>query len=68
MNAPIREVFKLFTERFGDFKLREHNLLQAPIAETVFQPRVGGNLYDRAVDGIERLTRAHGIASTTAPT
>jgi hypothetical protein len=29
---------------------------------------VGGNLYDRAVDGIERLTRAHGIASTTAPT
>jgi uncharacterized protein YndB with AHSA1/START domain len=51
VNAPIVEAFKVFTERFGDFKPREHNLLQAPIAETVFEPRVGGNIYDRAVDG-----------------
>jgi hypothetical protein len=53
VNAPIGEASKVFTERFGDFKPREHNLLQAPIAETVFQPRVGGNIYDRAVDGTE---------------
>jgi uncharacterized protein YndB with AHSA1/START domain len=53
VNAPIGEAFKVFTERFGDFKPREHNLLQAPIAETVFEPRVGGNIYDRAVDGTE---------------
>jgi len=53
VNAPIGEAFKVFTERFGDFKPREHNLLQAPIAETVFEPRVGGNIYDRAVDGSE---------------
>jgi uncharacterized protein YndB with AHSA1/START domain len=53
VNAPIREAFKVFTERFGDFKPREHNLLQAAIAETVFEPRVGGNIYDRAVDGSE---------------
>ena len=53
VNAPIREAFKVFTERFGDFKSREHNLLQSPIAETVFEPRVGGNIYDRAVDGTE---------------
>ncbi|HLA14432.1 MAG TPA: hypothetical protein VJZ25_05355 [Gemmatimonadaceae bacterium] len=32
VNAPIGEAFKVFTERFGDFKPREHNLLQAPIA------------------------------------
>ena len=25
----------------------------APIAETVFEPRVGGSIYDRAVDGSE---------------
>ena len=31
----------------------EHNLLGAPIAETVFEPRVGGNIVDRAVDGTE---------------
>jgi uncharacterized protein YndB with AHSA1/START domain len=53
VNAPIGEAFKVFTERFGDFKPREHNLLRAPIAETVFEPRVGGNIYDRAVDGTE---------------
>jgi hypothetical protein len=53
VNAPIAEAFKVFTERFGDFKPREHNLLRAPIAETVFEPRVGGNIYDRAVDGSE---------------
>ena len=53
VNAPIADAFKVFTERFGDFKPREHNLLKAPIAETVFEPRVGGNIYDRAVDGSE---------------
>jgi hypothetical protein len=53
VNAPIAEAFKVFTARFGDFKPREHNLLQAPIAETVFEPRVGGNIYDRAADGTE---------------
>lgn len=53
VNAPISEAFMVFTERFGDFKPREHNLLQAPIAETVFEPRVGGNIYDRAIDGTE---------------
>ena len=53
VNAPISEAFKVFTERFGDFKPPEHNLLQAAIAETVFEPRVGGNIFDRAVDGSE---------------
>jgi uncharacterized protein YndB with AHSA1/START domain len=53
VNAPIGEAFKVFTQRFGDFKPREHNLLRAAIAETVFEPRVGGNIYDRAVDGSE---------------
>ena len=53
VNAPISDAFKVFTERFGDFKPREHNLLKAAIAETVFEPRVGGNIYDRGVDGSE---------------
>ena len=53
VDTPVREAFKVFTERFGDFKPREHNLLKAAIAETVFEPRVGGNIYDRGVDGSE---------------
>ena len=53
VEAPIERAFSVFTERFGDFKPPEHNLLGAPIAETVFEPRVGGHIYDRAVDGSE---------------
>jgi hypothetical protein len=53
VDAAIDRAFAVFTERFGDFKPREHNLLHAPIAETVFEPRVGGNIIDRAVDGSE---------------
>ena len=53
VGATIAQAFSAFTERFGDFKPPEHNLLQAPITETVFEPRVGGHIYDRAVDGSE---------------
>jgi len=53
VNTAITQAFTAFTERFGDFKPPEHNLLQAPIAETVFEPRVGGHIYDRAADGSE---------------
>jgi uncharacterized protein YndB with AHSA1/START domain len=45
--------FRVFTENFDRVKPREHNLLQTEIAETVFEPRVGGRVYDRGVDGTE---------------
>ncbi|MGW8888517.1 SRPBCC family protein [Streptomyces sp. NPDC055749] len=53
VEAPIERAFTVFTEQFGDFKPPEHNLLQAAIAETVFEARVGGHIYDRGVDGSE---------------
>ena len=53
VEAPIERAFAVFTERFGDFKPPEHNLLAVPIAETVFEPTVGGHIYDRGVDGSE---------------
>jgi len=53
VDTPIENAFTVFTDRFGDFKPPEHNLLAAPISETVFEPRVGGHIYDRAVDGSE---------------
>jgi uncharacterized protein YndB with AHSA1/START domain len=53
VQASVEKAFAVFTERFGDFKPREHNLLGAPIAETVFEPRVGGHIYDRGTDGSE---------------
>jgi len=51
--VPIGQAFDAFVHRFGDFKPREHNLLDAPIVETVFEPRVGGHIVDRAEDGTE---------------
>jgi uncharacterized protein YndB with AHSA1/START domain len=51
VEAPIERAFRVFTAEFGRFKPREHNLLGVDIAETVFEPRVGGHIYDRGVDG-----------------
>jgi uncharacterized protein YndB with AHSA1/START domain len=53
VDAAIARAFSTFTERFGDFKPPEHNLLGVAIAQTVFEPRVGGHIYDRGVDGTE---------------
>ena len=53
VDAPVEQAFTVFTERFGDFKPPEHNMLGVAIAETVFEPKVGGHIYDRGVDGTE---------------
>jgi uncharacterized protein YndB with AHSA1/START domain len=53
VHAPIERAFTVFTDRFGDFKPPEHNMLGAPLTETVFEPRVGGSIIDRAADGTE---------------
>jgi uncharacterized protein YndB with AHSA1/START domain len=53
VGAPIDRAFAVFTERFGDIKPPEHNLLVSPIAETVLEPWVGGSIVDKAVDGSE---------------
>jgi uncharacterized protein YndB with AHSA1/START domain len=53
VEAPIERAFSVFTDGFGTFKPREHNMLQVDIAETVFETHVGGNVYDRGVDGSE---------------
>ena len=53
VDAPIERAFAVFTDGFGAFKPPEHNLLGVEIEETVFEPRVGGHIYDRGVDGSE---------------
>jgi uncharacterized protein YndB with AHSA1/START domain len=51
VNVSIGDAFSAFVDRFGDFKPPEHNLLGADIAESHFEPKVGGYIYDRAGDG-----------------
>jgi uncharacterized protein YndB with AHSA1/START domain len=53
VDAPIDRAFAVFTEQFDRIKPRDHNLLGVEIAETVFEPREGGRIFDRGVDGSE---------------
>jgi uncharacterized protein YndB with AHSA1/START domain len=53
VDAPVERAFSVFTREFGSFKPPEHNMLGVEIAETVFEPHVGGRLYDRGIDGSE---------------
>ena len=53
VDVPIERAFAVFTEDFDSIKPREHNMLQVEIAETVFEAREGGRIYDRGVDGSE---------------
>ena len=51
VNTGVERAFALFIDQFDAIKPREHNLLSVPIAETVFEPRAGGHVYDVGVDG-----------------
>jgi uncharacterized protein YndB with AHSA1/START domain len=53
VEAPLERAFSVFVDDFDRVKPREHNMLGADIAETVFEPRAGGHIYDRGVDGSE---------------
>ena len=53
VEAPLQRAFEVFVTRFDGIKPREHNMLAVDIAETVFEPRAGGHIYDRGVDGSE---------------
>jgi uncharacterized protein YndB with AHSA1/START domain len=53
VEAPLERAFQVFVDDFDRIKPREHNMLSVAIAETVFEPRAGGRIYDRGVDGSE---------------
>jgi uncharacterized protein YndB with AHSA1/START domain len=53
VDAPIDRAFTVFTEGIGSWFPPRYNLLPVPIAERVFEPRVGGRIYDRGEDGSE---------------
>jgi uncharacterized protein YndB with AHSA1/START domain len=53
VEVPIERAFSVFTEGIGTWWPPEHHILQAELAEMVFEPRAGGHVYDRGVDGSE---------------
>jgi uncharacterized protein YndB with AHSA1/START domain len=53
VEAPIERAFSVFTDQIGSWWPPEHHILEADLAEMVFEPREGGHVYDRGVDGSE---------------
>jgi uncharacterized protein YndB with AHSA1/START domain len=53
VEAPIAKAFSVFTDGIGTWWPPDHHLLEAELAEMVFEPRAGGNIIDRGVDGSE---------------
>ena len=53
VEAPLERAFSVFTEGIGSWFPREYNLMDTDIVERVFEPRVGGRIYDRGADGSE---------------
>ena len=53
VDAPIERAFTVFTDGMGSWWPREHHIMRVEVAEIVFEPRQGGHVYDRGVDGSE---------------
>lgn len=53
VEAPIERAFFVFTEGIGTWWPLEHHILESTLSEMVFEPHVGGHVYDRGEDGSE---------------
>jgi uncharacterized protein YndB with AHSA1/START domain len=53
VEAPIERAFSVFTDGIATWWPPEHHLLEAELDSMVFEPRVGGHIVDRGVDGSE---------------
>ncbi len=53
VQASVERAFRVFTEDIGTWWNPDHHILEGQLAEMVFEPRVGGHIIDRAVDGTE---------------
>jgi uncharacterized protein YndB with AHSA1/START domain len=53
VEAPIERVFGAFTAEMGSWWPAANHILTAELDRMVFEPRVGGHIYDVGVDGSE---------------
>lgn len=63
VNAPVEKAFEMFTAGIESWWPPEHHILQAELARMVFEPRVGGHIYDVASTGASRA--GHGCSPTS---
>ena len=53
VDAPIERAFSVFTDEISTWWPPTHHILPAELAGMVFEPREGGYVYDRGIDGSE---------------
>jgi uncharacterized protein YndB with AHSA1/START domain len=53
VEAPIERAFSVFTEGMATWWSPDHHILDGELEAMVFEPHVGGHIYDRTVDGRE---------------
>jgi uncharacterized protein YndB with AHSA1/START domain len=51
VNAPVERAFTVFTDQIASWWPPDHHIIDAPLAEMVFEPREGGRIYDVGTDG-----------------
>jgi len=53
VDAAVDRAFAVFTDDIAGWWPPDHHILQAELASMEFEPRVGGSIIDRGVDGSE---------------
>jgi uncharacterized protein YndB with AHSA1/START domain len=53
VSAPAQRAFDVFTGSMTSWWPLSHHIGEADVAEILIEPRVGGRLYERGVDGTE---------------
>ena len=53
VEVPVEEAFRFFTEDIGSWWNPDHHIIEAPLSHMVFDPFVGGHVYDVGTDGSE---------------
>lgn len=53
VNAPIERAFTFFTRDIAKWWDPDKHLLQEPLETMTFEPRVGGHIIDRGINGTE---------------
>jgi uncharacterized protein YndB with AHSA1/START domain len=53
VDVPVDRAFEFFTTEMGSWWNPDHHIIEAPLERMVFEPRVGGHIYDVGSDGSE---------------
>jgi uncharacterized protein YndB with AHSA1/START domain len=53
VDAPAERAFHAFVDEMESWWHPNHHILEGELAEMVVEPRAGGHIYDRGVDGSE---------------